>query len=82
VATPPGKQTDPIGDQVTWEQILCRFVGKTKLWIVTRDSDYGSMYGGKGFFNQFLYEELVKVSPVRKCSCSKTYLMGSSTSRT
>jgi hypothetical protein len=59
---PPGKPTDPIGDQVTWEQILWRFVGKTKLWIITRDSDYGSMYSGKGFLNQFLYEELVKVS--------------------
>jgi hypothetical protein len=59
---PPGKQQNPIGDQVTWEQILCRFVGKTKLWIITRDSDYGSMYGGKGFFNQFLYDELLKVS--------------------
>ena len=59
---PPGKQADPIGDQVCWEQILGRFVGKTKLWIITKDSDYGSMYDGKGFFNQFLYEELVKVS--------------------
>jgi hypothetical protein len=60
---PPGKQHNPIGDQVTWEQILCQFVGKTKLWIITRDSDYGSMYGGKGFFNQFLCDELLKVSP-------------------
>jgi hypothetical protein len=59
---PPGKQTDPIGDQVSWEQILGRFVGKTKLWIITRDSDYGSMYGETGFFNQFLSEELLKVS--------------------
>jgi PIN domain len=59
---PPGKQTDPIGDQVTWEQILGRFVGKTKLWIITRDSDYGSIYDGKGFLNQFLYEELASVS--------------------
>src|SRR5271166_369113 len=59
---PPGKQTDPIGDQVSWEQILGQFVGKTRLWIITRDSDYGSKYGGTGFFNQFLYEELAKVS--------------------
>jgi hypothetical protein len=59
---PPGKPTDPVGDQVTWEQILSQFIGKTKLWIITRDSDYGSMYGGKGFCNQFLYEELLKVS--------------------
>jgi hypothetical protein len=60
---PPGKETHSIGDQLTWEQILSRFVGKTKLWIITRDSDYGAMYDGKGFLNQFLYEELLKVSP-------------------
>jgi hypothetical protein len=60
---PPGKATDPVGDQLNWEQILSRFVGKTKLWIITRDSDYGAMYEGKGFLNQFLYEELQKVSP-------------------
>ena len=63
---PPGKTNNPIGDQLTWEQILCRFVGKTKLWIVTKDSDYGSMYGkkpGEGFVNRLLYDELRKVSP-------------------
>jgi hypothetical protein len=64
---PPGKKTDPIGDQLTWEQILCQFGGKTKLWIVTRDSDYGCMYGEKraekGFLNRLLYDELQKVSP-------------------
>jgi hypothetical protein len=59
---PPGKRSDPIGDQLTWEQILTQFVGKTKLWIITRDSDYGTIYEGTGFFNQFLYEELRKVS--------------------
>ena len=60
---PPGKQNDPIGDQVTWEQILSRAVVQKKLWIITRDSDYGAFYEGKGFFNQFLYDELVNVSP-------------------
>ena len=64
---PPGKKTDPIGDQLNWEQILSRFVGKTKLWIVTRDSDYGCMYGERGaetgFLNLLLYDELRKVFP-------------------
>jgi hypothetical protein len=64
---PPGKKTDPIGDELTWEQILCRFIGKTKLWIVTRDSDYGCMYGEKGaekgFLNRLLYDELQTISP-------------------
>ena len=44
---PPGKRADPIGDQLNSEQILCQFVGKTKLWIVSGDRDYGSMYGDK-----------------------------------
>jgi hypothetical protein len=25
---PPGKKAGPIGDQLTWEQILARFVGR------------------------------------------------------
>jgi hypothetical protein len=51
---PPGKATDPLGDQLTWEQILSQFIGKTKLWIVSKDSDYGIMHGGRGFLNHFL----------------------------
>jgi hypothetical protein len=58
---PPGK-ADSIGDQLNWEQILSCFVGRKKLWIITRDSDYGTIYDGQGFLNQFLYEELQKVS--------------------
>jgi len=45
------------------EQILARFVGKKGLWIITRDSDYGTIYENRGFLNQLLYEELRKVSP-------------------
>jgi hypothetical protein len=60
---PPGKQAGPIGDELTWEQILSRFVGRKKLWILTKDSDYGHFYDGEGFLNEFLYEELRKVSP-------------------
>ena len=60
---PPGKQGDPLGDQLSWEQILSRFAKKTKLWIITRDSDYRVVYGGKGFMYRFLYEDLLAVSP-------------------
>jgi hypothetical protein len=60
---PPGKPTDPIGDQVSWEQILAQFPGRKKLWVITKDTDYGCMYNDEGFFNQFLYDELRKVSP-------------------
>jgi hypothetical protein len=59
---PPGKQTDPIGDQLTWEQILSRFVGKRKLWVISGDSDYGTIYEDKGYLNQLLYQELRAIS--------------------
>lgn len=59
----PGKKTGSIGDELTWEQILSRFAGKKKLWIITRDSDYGTVYDGTGFLNQFLSEELLNLSP-------------------
>jgi hypothetical protein len=61
IGNPPGKSTDPIGDQLTWEQILTHFQGKKRLWIISKDSDYGTIYGGKGILNHFLYNELRKV---------------------
>jgi PIN domain len=62
LGNPPGKSTNPIGDQLTWEQILTCFKGKKRLWIISRDGDYGTVYGGKGFLNHFLYDELCKVA--------------------
>jgi hypothetical protein len=60
---PPGKQGDVIGDQLNWEQILSKFSRKKKIWIVSKDDDYGTKYNGERFLNQFLYEELRGVSP-------------------
>jgi hypothetical protein len=60
---PPGKKGSPLGDQLTWEQILTHFKGKKRLWIISRDSDYGTKYGGKLFLNGFLFEELCEVTP-------------------
>jgi uncharacterized protein YjeT (DUF2065 family) len=62
LGNPPGKITNPIGDQLTWEQILTHFKGKKRLWIISRDGDYGTVYGGKGFLNRFLYDELCSIA--------------------
>jgi hypothetical protein len=62
LGNPPGKSNNPIGDQLTWEQILTHFEGKKRLWIISRDGDYGTVYGGKGFLNRFLYDELCEVA--------------------
>ena len=58
---PPGKSANPIGDQLTWEQILTRFKGKKRLWIISRDGDYGTICAGKGFLNHFLYNDLCRI---------------------
>lgn len=63
LGNPPGKPANPLGDQLTWEQILTQFKGKKRLWIISRDGDYGTVYDGKGFLNHFLYEELRNVAP-------------------
>lgn len=62
LGNPPGKSAGSIGDQLNWEQILTRFKGKKRLWIITRDGDYGTFYDRKFFLNPFLYDDLRKVA--------------------
>ncbi len=59
---PPGKPNDPLGDQLTWEQLLGRAKGKSKVWIVSTDQDYCVKHDGKRFLNSFLYQELAAVN--------------------
>ena len=62
LGNPPGKNNGSLGDQLNWEQILTRFKGKKRLWVISKDSDYGTVYNGKGFLNRFLYEELCNIA--------------------
>lgn len=55
---PPGKENDPLGDQLSWEQILTKCKDKPRLWVVTKDSDYATQHGGKLFLNALLHEDL------------------------
>lgn len=59
---PPGKRNDPVGDEITWEQVLSNFSGKRRLWIISRDGDYGSSFGGRFFLNSFLRSELADIT--------------------
>ena len=61
---PPGKPTDALGDQITWEQLLthCKERKSTRLWIVTRDQDYCVKCGKKDFLlNPLLRQNLMEV---------------------
>jgi hypothetical protein len=55
---PPGKKTDPIGDELSWEQILSHFTGKKRIWIISKDGDFGTVFMKTGFLKPFLYDEL------------------------
>lgn len=60
LGNPPGKKSDPIGDELSWEQIL-KYVkeNKNEIWIVSRDGDYWTKIpGGSILLNPFLAEEI------------------------
>jgi hypothetical protein len=58
---PPGKLDDPLGDQVTWEQLLtyCKTKNVRQLWIISSDTDYVETFERSCFINPFLHRDLV-----------------------
>jgi hypothetical protein len=58
---PPGKRSDPLGDQLNWEQILSQCQGNRRVWIITKDSDYATEHDGTMFLNAALYQELARL---------------------
>jgi hypothetical protein len=59
---PPGKSNDPLGDQITWEQLLtCCHTNKVrKVWIISRDQDYVVTYHNSVLLNPFLRNDLAE----------------------
>ncbi|KAB0670090.1 hypothetical protein F6V30_07965 [Oryzomonas sagensis] len=55
---PPGKPDNPLGDQLTWEQLLDAHDGKTALWVVTNDGDFTEKYKDKIYLNPVLNDEI------------------------
>ena len=58
LGNPPGKPSDPLGDQLSWEQLLSAYDGKTPLWIISVDTDYSSQVNSARYLNAFLFEEV------------------------
>lgn len=40
LGNPPGKRSDPLGDQISWEQFLDQCKKDQSVWIITRDGDF------------------------------------------
>ena len=62
---PPGKPKDPLGDQLSWEQLLDQLSASTKvIWIVTRDSDFTvAGLANERRLNPFLEVEVANRAP-------------------
>ena len=60
---PPGKHNNPLGDQITWEQLLtaCKTRGCERLWVVSNDDDYTYKTSNEVFVNAFLHKDLRRV---------------------
>lgn len=57
LGNPPGKK-GPLGDELLWEQLLTKLHGKTKLWLITSDSDFATKHEKSLFLNAFLMQEI------------------------
>lgn len=70
---PPGKKSDPLGDQIIWEQFLsyCAKRGIKRVWIVTKDSDYHDKIDKSCLLNPVLTRDLHRVG-VSEIHCFDT----------
>ena len=57
---PPGKRTDPLGDQISWEQFLDAITDKESIFIITRDSDFTESIDKNLVLNPLLHSDLQK----------------------
>ncbi len=63
IGNPPGKRADPLGDQLSWEQLLNIIPKITALWVVSTDRDYFTEHKKDLYLNPILYNDLIELNP-------------------
>lgn len=63
IGNPPGKPNDPLGDQLSWAQLLDQIKDIQVLYIITNDADYFTEFNKQLYLNSYLYNELKSISP-------------------
>jgi len=76
LGNPPGKKNDPLGDQVSWEQLLTEVGGVDQVWIISNDADYILNFDGKSYLNPKLGSELISKNPHIKIHCFQSLAEG------
>lgn len=62
IGNPPGKRADPVGDQLSWEQLLSIVHKIKRLWIVSTDKDYFTEHNKVLYLNPILHNDLKKLN--------------------
>ena len=77
LGNPPGDPSDPLGDQVTWEQFLTYCRNRNgKIWIITNDPDFYTKHGERLLLNPKLYRELKDAGVSDDIYCFNRVLLG------
>jgi hypothetical protein len=58
LGNPPGKVNDPLGDQVSWQQLLDEIDTVEEVWFITNDKDYITTFNNSCYLNTILIKEL------------------------
>jgi predicted nucleic acid-binding protein len=63
IGNPPGKPDDPVGDQISWIQLIdyINNENESSIWIITRDKDFFFEYNNECHINSFLYDDIESV---------------------
>ncbi len=56
---PPGKGRDPLGDQLSWEQVLSRIEPGSHVWVVSKDSDFLLCHNRHCVLDPSLHDDLL-----------------------
>lgn len=62
IGNPPGKRADPLGDQLSWEQLLNVIPEISRLWIVSTDRDYFTEHHKTIYLNPILYKDIISLN--------------------
>jgi hypothetical protein len=68
----PGKKNDPLGDQISWEQLLVHAVDTGSVWIVSRDGDYTIQVDDDVYLQPSLFREISSVKGVSSVHCFRS----------
>lgn len=72
LGNPPGKRTDPLGDQISWEQLLDEIPILEAIWIISHDEDFFTTYKEKSYLNPVLNAEIKSKKDTINIFCFKT----------